>query len=219
MGKALDYAKYFIKGGFDSNPNTYDGNMKLNKLLVFADLISMAENHKPLFDDKVLAFVNGCVVENVRQEYKTNYHQLKEQSEGSVNIAPEDKKILDLTTGIFGNLTARELSELNHQFSFWKSAYNAGTDSNGYHNKAQSEVSLIDMKAELDKVRAVVSAYKETQQLNERAEIINGVYFYYDPDELQMTDSVIDQLEVVANKAENGDSFSVYLDNGKLVVY
>ena len=44
MGKALDYAKYFIKGGFDSNPNTYDGNMKLNKLLVFADLISMAEN-------------------------------------------------------------------------------------------------------------------------------------------------------------------------------
>lgn len=221
MSRALDYAKYFINGGYDSHPNTYDGNMKLNKLLVFADLISLAENHKPLFEDKVLAFENGCVVEDVRQEYKKNYYKLKEESEKEKDksFSATDKEVLELTTAIFGNLSARELSELNHQFSFWQNALKAGTGEDGYHNKANSEVSVSDMEKELNKIKAVISAYRETQKLDEKVEVVNGVTFYYNPDELQMTDNVIEQLESIATNAKNGDCFSVYLDDGRLVVY
>ena len=43
MRDVFDFAKFFIKNGADSMPNTYDGNMKLQKLLVFADLINIAE--------------------------------------------------------------------------------------------------------------------------------------------------------------------------------
>lgn len=70
MRDVYDFAKFFIKNGADSSPNTYDGNMKLQKLLVFADLANIAEYGEPLFGDQVLAFKNGCVVEKVRLRYK-----------------------------------------------------------------------------------------------------------------------------------------------------
>ena len=79
MRDVYDFAKYFIKKGADSLPNTYDGNMKLQKLLTFADLISIAKYGKPLFNDPVLAFKNGCVVEKVRQRYKNDYSAKKRQ--------------------------------------------------------------------------------------------------------------------------------------------
>ena len=44
MRDVYDFAKYFIKNGADSKPNTYDGNMKLQKLLVLSDLANIAEN-------------------------------------------------------------------------------------------------------------------------------------------------------------------------------
>ena len=73
MRDVYDFAKYFIKNGADSKPNTYDGNMKLQKLLVLSDLANIAENGKLLFPDPVLAFQNGCVVEKVRLRYKNDY--------------------------------------------------------------------------------------------------------------------------------------------------
>lgn len=41
MSNAINYAKYIIRNGLDTNHNTYDGNMKLQKLLFFADYISL----------------------------------------------------------------------------------------------------------------------------------------------------------------------------------
>ena len=81
MRDAYDFAKYFIKNGYDSNPNTYDGNMKLQKMLTFANAISLAEYGKPLFNDKILAFTNGCVVEKVRLRYRNDYKGLKRDSD------------------------------------------------------------------------------------------------------------------------------------------
>ena len=77
MRDVYDFAKFFIKNGADSRPNTYDGNMKLQKLLVLADLANIAEYGEPLFGDQVLAFKNGCVVEKVRLRYKNDYVAFK----------------------------------------------------------------------------------------------------------------------------------------------
>lgn len=81
MRDVYDYAKYFIKNGADSTPNTYDGNMKLQKLLVLADLANIAEYGQVLFNDEVLAFKNGCVVEKIRLRYKNDYQGFKKDSD------------------------------------------------------------------------------------------------------------------------------------------
>ena len=82
MKDVYEFAKYFIKKGLDSSPNTYDGNMKLQKMLVFANLVSIAEGKGKLFSEDILAYKNGCVVEKVRLRYKNDYYDFKKDSDG-----------------------------------------------------------------------------------------------------------------------------------------
>lgn len=219
MQNARNYAKYFMQKGMDTSPNTFDGNMKLQKLLVFADLINLAEHGVSLFDDEILAFRNGCVVENVRLEYRNNYSGLKkESSDYSPDFTKDELDVLTLTIEIFGNLSAVELSELNHQFSFWRNAFQRGTTQNGYHEKKKSVVSVFDMQAEIDRMKQVLSAYRNPVNSNQRRELVNGITFYYDPSEITITDSMLEEIEDFSLEADDS-SYSIYLDNGKLVIY
>ncbi len=52
MVDVLDCAKYFMKNATGLN-NSFDGSMKLQKLLVFSNLVNMALNNKPLFKDRL----------------------------------------------------------------------------------------------------------------------------------------------------------------------
>ena len=91
MRDVYDFAKFFIKNGADSTPDTYDGNMKLQKLLVLADLASISEFGEPLFNDEILAFENGCVIEKVRLRYKNDYSEFKQES---VDFQPDFSDVL-----------------------------------------------------------------------------------------------------------------------------
>ena len=217
MKDVYEYAKFFIKNGADSIPNTYDGNMKLQKLLVLADLASIAEYGEPLFDEQVLAFKNGCVVEKVRLRYKNDYIGFKNASESfQPDFSEREYIVLNLIMEIFGKASARELSEINHTFDFWKLAFDNGTDSNGYHDKARSVVNMLSQTEDIKRMREIISAYREVSDNVTASEIINGVTFYYDG--FILTDEMIEQLEGFSLSAED-DAYSVYVDNGRLVIY
>jgi len=217
MRDVYDFAKFFIKNGADSRPNTYDGNMKLQKLLVLANLANIAEYGEPLFNDQVLAFKNGCVVEKVRLRYKNDYAAFRRDSElYQPDFSEREYEILKLVMEIFGNVSAKELSDINHTFNFWKSAFNRGTSSNGYHNKEMSVVDMMSQQTDVEKMREIISAHRETVNDITASEIINGVTFYFDG--FALTDDMIDQLESFSLLADD-DTYSVYLDNGRLVIY
>lgn len=217
MRDVYDFAKFFIKNGVDSIPNTYDGNMKLQKLLVLADLVNIAEYGEPLFDDQVLAFKNGCVVEKVRLRYRNDYVAFKRESEAyQPDFSEREYEVLRLVLDIFGGASARELSEINHTFNFWKVAFDNGTGSTGYHDKEMSTVDMMSQQADLERMREIISAYRETSNDVVASEIINGVTFYFDG--FTLTDDMIDQLENFSLSAED-DTYSIYLDNGRLVIY
>lgn len=217
MRDVYDFAKFFIKNGADTRPNTYDGNMKLQKLLVFSNLVNIAEYGEPLFNDQVLAFKNGCVVEKVRLRYKNDYAAFKRDSElYQPDFSEREYEVLNLTTKIFGNASAKELSDINHVFDFWKLAFDNGTTSTGYHNKEMSVVDMMSQQNDIEKMREIISAYRETANEVTASETINGVTFYFDG--FTLTDDMIDQLESFSLLAED-DTYSVYLDDGKLVIY
>ena len=217
MRDVYDFAKFFIKNGADSRPNTYDGNMKLQKLLVLADLVNIAEYGEPLFGDQVLAFKNGCVVEKVRLRYKNDYVAFRRDSEAyQPDFSEKEYEVLNLVMEIFGCASAKELSDINHTFDFWKLAFDNGTSSTGYHDKEMSVVDMLSQRSDIEKMREIISAYRETANNVMASEIINGVTFYYDG--FALTDDMIDQLENFSLSAED-DTYSVYLDNGKLVIY
>ncbi len=217
MRDVYDYAKYFIKNGADSTPNTYDGNMKLQKLLVLADLANIAEYGQVLFNDEVLAFKNGCIVEKIRLRYKNDYQGFKKDSDSfEPDFTENEYEILGLVLAIFGSASARELSEINHTFNFWKQAYQRGTDANGFHNKFNSVVDMVNQTADVQKMKEILDAYKESAKEVTAKEIINGITYYYDGFEL--TDAIIEQLESFSLTADD-DVYSMYMDDGKLVIY
>jgi len=218
MRDVYDFAKYFIKNGADSLPNTYDGNMKLQKLLVFADMINVAEYGELLFDDDVLAFKNGCVVEKVRLRYKADYSGLKRDSDNfEPDFSDTEYHVLNMVMSIFGSASARELSEINHTFTFWKEAYKRGTDSEtNYHDKSKSVANMILHDEDIDRMKEIIYAYQESLNDVMTREIINGISFYYDG--FQLTDDMIEQLESFSLDADD-DSYTVYLDDGSLVIY
>ena len=92
--------------------------MKLQKLLFFAQLISLAKNNKLLFDEEFCAFENGMVMENVRLEYKNNLSKLLNYSGN--DLSEDDLEILELTKNIYGSEDADTLSNMTHQFEYWK---------------------------------------------------------------------------------------------------
>lgn len=216
MRDVYEFAKFFIKNGADSVPNTYDGNMKLQKLLVLADYASIVEYGEPLFNEQVLAFQNGCVVEKVRLRYRNDYAGFKRDSEMfQPEFSESEYAILNMIMDVFGGASAKELSQINHTFDFWKQAYQKGTESTGYHNKTTSVVDMMAQGDDVNRMREIISAYRESSADVTAKEVINGVVFYYDG--FILTDDMISQLEIFSLSATD-DVYSVYVDDGRLVI-
>lgn len=186
--------------------------MKIQKLLLFANMISLSETKNPLFKDEIYAFPYGCVVESIRTEYKRNYFKLLEDSQSfEENFSEIDKEMIETTIEIFGHVPAKELSELNHLFKFWK---NKVDKSNGY-SKDLSEVIVYteELSAEIENISKLLNSFKEREVLTK--EVINGIIFYFD---FHMTDELLIKLEYISRTLDE-DTYTIYLDSGELVIY
>ena len=218
MRDVYEVAKYFIKNDADSLPNTNEGNMKLQSLLVFANMINVAEYGELLFDDEVYVFKNGWFVGRVRLHHETDYSDLKRDSDiVELDFTDSEYAVLNMIMSIFESASARELSEINHTFNFWKEAYKRGTDSEtNYHDKSKSVANMILYDEDIDRMKEIIYAYQESLNDVMAREIINGISFYYDG--FQLTDDMIEQLESFSLDADD-DLYTVYLDDGSLVIY
>ena len=216
MKDAMDYAKFFLKQEDPSIANTYDGNMKLQKLLALADIISYARFNKPLFQEPVLAYENGFVVENVRQRYKNDYYGLKKDSDiFNPDFTEDEYQILNDTLGIFGKLSARELSDISHEFPAWGKALDKGRIGT-FHDKESSAIDFASATADISKMRDVLESYDSGKTVSCRKEVINGCTFHI-PNEIY-SDDLMKQLELFRRECPE-DSYAVLYDNGELVVY
>lgn len=217
MRDVYDFAKFFIKNGIDSTPNTFDGNMKLQKMLVLADMSYISRYKQPLFKENVLAFKNGLVVEKVRLRYKNDYFGFKKDSDQfDPDFNENEYEILRDVIGVYGHLSAKELSALNHTFKSWNQAYQDGMSDDGYHIKERSIVDFSVYPEDIDAVGRSIKAYRETMRKPSQYEIINGVVFYYN--NIAMTDELISILEDFSKECDD-DAYSVCEEDGRLVIY
>lgn len=195
MKDVYDVAKYFIKNDADSFPNTYEGNMKLQSLLVFANMINVAEYGELLFDD-VLALKDDCVVEKVRLRYESDKFE--------PDFSEREYTVLNMVMSIFKSSSAKELSEITRKFNFWKEMDCSYKSKSILHDE------------NIDRMKEIIHAYQESSNDVMTKEIINGIGFYYDG--FKLADDMIKQLKSFTLNADD-DSYTVYLDDGSLVVY
>ncbi len=163
-------AEWFIQRNLDNPTNTGKGNMKLQKLLFFSQLIYMCKNNgETMYNEMFSAFDNGMVLEPVRQEYLKNYKQLKKESSNTIELSAKVVEALTITEEIFGKCTADELSELSHQFDAWLKYLNLSIEDNNYHNKSKAIVPYEELEKELYRMNKVLKAY-EKRDLNDEEE-------------------------------------------------
>ena len=131
MLKAMDVANYFIDVGVLLGQDDMT-NMRVNKLLYFAQGRHLAKTGKPLFDEDIEAWKYGPVVKNVYQTLKENKDKNISAPYGEYSIeifTPEQRQILLEVVSKYNRLVTSYLVALSHAAgSPWDLAFSSGND-------------------------------------------------------------------------------------------
>jgi uncharacterized phage-associated protein len=122
MTNIYDVANFFIN--YDKNDEErHMTNMKLNKLLYFAQGHFLERYGKPLFNDKIEAWQHGPVVRDIYLKYK-DYENIPVNDETIDTLAPDELKLLKDVAEEYGQFEASKLRNMTHeQGKAWSKVY------------------------------------------------------------------------------------------------
>jgi uncharacterized phage-associated protein len=114
---ASDIANFFIASFQEKGKGI--SNLKLQKLLYYAQAWHLALYDAPLFDDKIEAWVHGPVVPLVFREYKRYaWRPIKENVQ--VDITTDVRFHLTEVIRVYGEFDAATLERMTHREGPWK---------------------------------------------------------------------------------------------------
>ena len=123
---ASDVAKWFLAYNRTVSADEgaeYISNLKLQKLLYYAQGSFLAVTGEPLFDDDIVAWQHGPVVESVYHIYKKNGANgipFDEDFDFS-NFTESENDLLKEVYNTFGQYSAWKLRNMTHNETPWKS--------------------------------------------------------------------------------------------------
>ncbi len=131
MLEAKEIAKYFVskdkdKELFNTNVivlngrNCYEGNVRLNKYLFFAQTVYLAKYGELLFHENILAYDNGPIVKEVLEKYAV----IQGSKDNNILLDEKVKNFLDKIYDALKQATCQELVEISHEDSAWKELSN-----------------------------------------------------------------------------------------------
>ena len=122
---AAQVAKWFLaynRIASDEEGAEYISNLKLQKLLYYAQGVFLAVINEPLFDDNIVAWFQGPVVESVYHKYKANGAQgiPFDEDFDFAEFTPEENELLTEVYDVFGQYSALKLRNITHEETPWK---------------------------------------------------------------------------------------------------
>lgn len=124
MYKAKDIAKWFLnKNRIQMNfeDSEYITNLKLQKLLYYAQGFYLAKKDTPLFNEDFLAWEHGPVIRKIYDEYKKNgSNGIKFEEDFNVEIDKETERVLEEVYEKYGQYAAWKLRNMTHEENPWK---------------------------------------------------------------------------------------------------
>ena len=117
---AQDVANYFIDL-VDAPSGDNITNLKLQKLLYYAQGFYIAMQGEPLFPESLLAWKHGPVVRRIYDEYRGYAWEPLPAPRGidRSQYVPEVREILDTVQDQYGRYTAKTLEKMTHEESPW----------------------------------------------------------------------------------------------------
>ena len=138
---ALNVAYFFL--GFCNKHGDLITNLKLQKLVYYAQAWYLAFNDKPLFDDPIEAWVHGPVVPTLYETFKEFGRRPIDITVEKIDVPFGVMKHLTEVFGTYGKFSAFDLETLTHSELPWINARQGLPPDAPSNNR----ISLDDMKA------------------------------------------------------------------------
>ena len=125
MHTALEVASWYLNYNDEkmySDGADYISNLKLQKLLYYAQGTFLAITDSPLFEDAIEAWMHGPVVPSVYHAYKNNGdHGIEPPDNFDPSIfSNEETELLTEVYDEFGQYSAWKLRNMTHEETPWK---------------------------------------------------------------------------------------------------
>lgn len=122
---ASDVATYFISLA-DEDEGDFISNLKLQKLLYYAQGFHLAMFDEPLFAEPIEAWSHGPVVHKVYSEYAIYGANPIPRPKNLKPLGKDTKDFLNEIYSVFGQYSAWKLREMTHDEPPWKDSYKEG---------------------------------------------------------------------------------------------
>ena len=138
MATVRDVANYFLLQT-DEEAGDIISNLKLQKLIYYAQGFHLALKGTPLFNEPLQAWNHGPVSPAL-------YHVFKEYGAGALPIpadcnagalTPEETELLDEVYAVYGQFSAWKLRDLTHDEAPWKNSFREGINAPISHQAMQ----------------------------------------------------------------------------------
>lgn len=134
--KALDVANYIIAGYGNKTELT---NLRLNKLVYFAQAVSLKQHGIPLFSDEIQAWDCGPVEPTVYRAFQQYGKNVIRHPEGSYETSTQLREVIQQVMRTYGALTSFDLERiLRREGSAWNSIYAPNTHNVMTHDLIRS---------------------------------------------------------------------------------
>lgn len=118
MATVFDVAAYILKKGGAMT------SMKLQKLVYYSQAWSLVWDEKPLFSEKVRAWVGGPVVPELFAEHRGEYNVSSEPKGDPKVLTKDERETVDAVLKFYGDKSGQWLSDLTHKERPWREARN-----------------------------------------------------------------------------------------------
>lgn len=122
MLRAIDIAKYFL-AQVDVESGDSLSNLKIQKLLYYAQGFQLAATGTPLFPEPIEAWAHGPAVPDIYRALKhfgSNPVDLPQDVDFDAILKPESRELLDEVYSVYGQFSAASLRNMTHDESPWK---------------------------------------------------------------------------------------------------
>lgn len=122
MITAIDVSEFFLKGLSEPDQGDIISNLKLQKLLYYAQGIHLARHNEPLFEEDIIHWPHGPVVISVYEKYKeygTNALPIPSEVKNFKKFSDKHIDSLHLTYNYYGQYSAWVLSQKTHKEAPW----------------------------------------------------------------------------------------------------
>ncbi|MDD2207970.1 MAG: DUF4065 domain-containing protein [Bacilli bacterium] len=121
--KAIDIANWFLSmNNYMQNitDTEYITNMKLQKLLYYAQGLHLSKYSKPLFKEKILAWEHGPVVREVYDIFKSYGGDGITYTGTQVELSQDTEFLLEKVYELYGQYSAWKLRNMTHSEKPWQ---------------------------------------------------------------------------------------------------